>query len=175
MKNKVTNQFRRYLKTVREKSKITVRELGEAIVRNGVYISRIENGKINTIDFDTAFQMLKYINDKSYMVFGKPEDIKDPARLLHDFLVHDLGILSDEYLNQQIKEQERRKKERLEEYHQLDGKLSKLEALLEPEQEYLVDVVLELLPVVQFLAYDKEYQLEKELQGIIKKYSKEEK
>lgn len=108
MPSKVTDKFIRFLNTVRKQAKLTTRDLGQILGKSAMYVSYLENGKIKTIDFDTAYTMLETINNKHQFVSGTVDGDSSPKILISDMLINTFGIEPEEVIRKRFEDEEKK-------------------------------------------------------------------
>jgi transcriptional regulator with XRE-family HTH domain len=138
--NDVSDTFIRFLKMVRTQAKISTRELAEVANKSNAYVSILENGKIKTIDYTTAYKMLVYLNEKKPFITGSINGDTSSGALIHDMLIRRFDILPEEDIQREIMEAENRDRIKLEELKIVGDKLNIIKSMV--EDEYLADTLL---------------------------------
>jgi transcriptional regulator with XRE-family HTH domain len=138
--NDVSDTFTRFLKMVRNQAKISTRELAEVANKSTAYVSILENGKIKTIDFTTAYKMLEYINEKKPFITGSINGDSSSGTLVLDMLINRFNIMPEEFIERELIEAENQQKEKLDELKKIGEKMGIIRSLI--DEEYLVDLLL---------------------------------
>ena len=173
MENQVSQKFVEYLKRVRKQGKVTVRELADAIGRSSSYISHLENGRIKSIDFDTAFDMLYYINEKSHKVIGK-EIPRNLGNGLYSLLYDTFGIYPNDYWEKEEAASEARNQQALEDLKIINAKLDELFMLVvDVDQLFAIDIAVEIIKLVPDIGIKNVEKMKFEINEIINKFSEE--
>lgn len=133
--NKVPVDFPRFLNMVRNKAKVTTRELGNAINKSANYISLLENRKIKTIDFDVAYEMLKYINHKKAFINGND---------VSNILIETFNIKPQNLIDEELEEVERLELLKIKEQELQSKKLKQLEELIDINNMEILDIAIKL-------------------------------
>lgn len=129
--NKVSEIFIQFLKKVRTQAKVNTRELALVAGKSNAYVSILESGKIKTIDFETAYAMLEYINKKK--TFLLEADI-------FELLTDHFHIYPQDYWDKVVEEQERTQEQQIEELKRINDKLDIITAFVDKEE--LADLLL---------------------------------
>ena len=138
--NQVSDTFIRFLKTVRNQAKITTRELAGVVNKSNAYVSILESGKIKTIDFETAFKMLDYVNQKKPFIMGNINGDSSSSALIFDMLISRFNILPQDYIEKALQATEDRQIVKMEELQRIGDKLGIISSLV--DEEDLVDLLL---------------------------------
>lgn len=175
MKSPVTLKFRHYLRQIRNRSGVTVRELAEAIGKSPGYVSQLERGQIKTISFETAQAILQYLNEKSLLITGTPEEKGEAKSYLRVVLEENFGIYPSDYLEKQLQEEQRKEQEYQQELEKIAEKMSRLSAVMTDARHlYILDFAIQITQVAGFMPPEKENLLKRDLGYILKRYHKKE-
>lgn len=123
----------RFLKMVRKQAKINTRELAEVVGKSNAYISILETGKIKTIEFNTAYKLLEYINSKKPFV-------SDDGLAIYELLTDHFDIYPQDYWNKELEAEQIRQEQQIQQFERIGDKISKISAFVDDED--LADLLL---------------------------------
>lgn len=148
MPSKVSDKFIRFLNMVRKQAKLSTRELGQVLGKSAMYVSYLENGKIKTIDFDTAYTMLEAIYNKNPFVSGVVDGDSSPEALITDMLINTFGIEPEDLIRRRFEDEEKKQEAWESEIREIKKRTMTLSSLLDPEEsphaKELLDLMLQL-------------------------------